>query len=130
MTVLGSDTYRYEEASHWAQLPSGRDLGEVVDIGVDGQDRVYIGQLQPQLPFNADYPNLGACVSIHDLAGKRLARLGASRFGEAPGQFIAPHGLAVDSRGSIYVGEVSWTAYGCLLDPPRRVKSFRKLVKI
>lgn len=93
-------------------------------------DLVYIGQLPPQLPFNADYPNLGACVTIHDLSGKRLARLGDSRAGEAPGQFIAPHGLAVDSRGDIYVGEVSWTTYGCLLDPPRTVKSFRKLVKI
>lgn len=28
------------------------------------------------------------------------------------------------------LGEVSWTAYGRLLDPPRKVKSFRKLVKI
>ena len=93
-------------------------------------DLVYIGQLPPQLPFNADYPNIGACVSIHDLTGKRLARLGDSRLGEAPGQFVAPHGLAVDSHGSIYVGEVSWTAYGRLLDPPRKVKSFRKLVKI
>lgn len=93
-------------------------------------DLVYIGQLLTQLPFNADYPNIGACISIHDLTGKRLARLGNSRFGEAPGQFIAPHGLAVDSRGNIYVGEVSWTAYGRLLDPPRKVKSFRKLVKI
>lgn len=93
-------------------------------------DLVYIGQLPPQLPFNADYPNIGACVTIHDLSGKRLARLGDFRAGEAPGQFIAPHGLAVDSRGDIYVGEVSWTAYGCLLDPPRKVKSFRKLVKI
>ena len=93
-------------------------------------DLVYIGQLLSQYPFNADYPNIGACISIHDLTGKRLARLGDSRSGEAPGQFIAPHGLAVDSGGSIYIGEVSWTVYGRLLDPPRRVKSFRKLAKI
>jgi hypothetical protein len=93
-------------------------------------DLVYIGQLLAQYPFNADYPNIGACISIHDLTGKRLARLGGPRSGEAPGQFIAPHGLAVDSHGDIYVGEVSWTAYGHLLDPPRQVKSFRKLVKI
>lgn len=93
-------------------------------------DHVYIGQLLPQYPFNADYPNIGACITIHDLTGTRLARLGGSRSGEAPGQFIAPHGLAVDSRGDIYVGEVSWTAYGQSLNPPRKVKSFRKLVKI
>ena len=92
-------------------------------------DLVYIGQLLPQYPFNADYPNIGACITIHDLSGKQLVRLGDSRFGEEPGQFIAPHGLAVDSRGDIYVGEVSWTTYGQSLDPPRKVRSFRKLVK-
>lgn len=93
-------------------------------------DLIYIGQLLSNLSVNADYPNIGACITIHDLTGKRLARLGDIRYGEAPGQFIAPHGLAVDSQGSIYVGEVSWTAYGQFLDPPKKVKSFRKLVKI
>ena len=91
---------------------------------------VYIGQLLTGLSLNADYPNIGACISIHDLTGKCLARLGGTRYGEAPGQFIAPHGLAVDSGGNIYAGEVSWTAYGHLLDPPRKVRTFRKLVRM
>jgi DNA-binding beta-propeller fold protein YncE len=90
----------------------------------------YVGQLPTSLPVNASYPNIGACVSIHDLTGRRLARLGDARRGEAPGQFLAPHGVAVDSRGDIYVGEVSWTEYGGKLDPPREVRSFRKLVKV
>ena len=30
----------------------------------------------------------------------------------ATGQFVSPHGLAVDSRGDIYVGEVSFTNWG------------------
>jgi hypothetical protein len=34
--------------------------------------------------------------------------------GEAPGQFIAPHGIAVDSRGDIYVAEVSNTYWPVL----------------
>jgi DNA-binding beta-propeller fold protein YncE len=90
----------------------------------------YIGQLPTSLGVNADYPNLGACVSIHDLTGRRLGRLGDVRYGEGPGQFTAPHSVAIDSRGDIYVGEVSWSAYGSLLDPPRTVRSFRKLVKM
>jgi DNA-binding beta-propeller fold protein YncE len=90
----------------------------------------YVGQVLASLPVNADYPNLGACVSIHDLTSRRLARLGDARPGEGPGQFTAPHGLAVDSRGDIYVGEVSWSGYGKRLDPPRTVRSFRKLVKV
>jgi hypothetical protein len=27
----------------------------------------------------------------------------------AAGSFAAPHGIAIDSRGSIYVAEVTWT---------------------
>lgn len=90
----------------------------------------YIGQLGPTLNVNADYPNLGARVSIHDLSGRQLAWLGDARPGEEPNQFVAPHGLAVDSRGDIYVGEVSWSFYGRFLDPPREMRYFRKLVKV
>lgn len=91
---------------------------------------VYIGQLFTQLDLNSDYPNIGACVSIHDLTGRQLARLGEPRFGEGPGQFIAPHGIGVDSRGDIYIGEVSQTAYGNLQTPPQKTRTFRKLVRI
>jgi DNA-binding beta-propeller fold protein YncE len=90
----------------------------------------YIGQLPTHLAVNASYPNIGTCVSVHDLTGRRLARLGDPLPGEGPGQFTAPHGLAVDSRGDIYVAEVAWTAYGSRLDPPRRPRAFRKLVKV
>lgn len=91
---------------------------------------IYIGQLFSQLVLNNDYPNIGACISIHELTGRRLARLGDLRHGEGPGQFIAPHGIAVDSHGDIYVGEVSQTAFGSVQSPPRKVRTFRKLVKI
>ena len=92
-------------------------------------DLVYIGQLPSQMPHNADYPNCGACVSIHDRTGQRLARLGDPMPGEKLGQFVAPHGIAVDSRGDIYVAEVSWSAFGRFMDPPRTMRTFRKLVK-
>jgi DNA-binding beta-propeller fold protein YncE len=92
-------------------------------------DRAYVGQLPTHLDVNADYPNIGACITIHDLSGRRLARLGDVRAGEEPGQFVAPHGLAVDSKGDLYVGEVSWSAYGRRLDPPRTARCMRKLVK-
>ncbi|MGE5201745.1 MAG: hypothetical protein ACM3O6_06735, partial [Acidobacteriota bacterium] len=78
-------------------------------------------------------PNLGPRISIVTTEGKPLARLGHMNVGEAVGQFIAPHGIAVDSRGDLYVGEVSNTAWPQLyppLDPPRELRCLQKLVKV
>lgn len=102
-----------------------RPCGLHLDGGV-----AYVGQLPTHLAVNADYPNIGACVTVCDLQGQCLARLGDTCVGEGPGQFTAPHGLAVDSRGDLYVGEVSWSAYGRRLDPPRTARCLRKLVRV
>ncbi|MFL7790924.1 MAG: peptidyl-alpha-hydroxyglycine alpha-amidating lyase family protein [Anaerolineae bacterium] len=110
-------------------LTQWNNLHRPCGLHIDGET-VYIGQLLTHLSVNADYPNLGACVTIHDLSGRRLAWLGDTRPGEGPGQFTTPHGLAVDSRSDLYVGEVAWNAYGSRLDPPRMVRCFRKLVRI
>ena len=57
-------------------------------------------------------------VSILDPSGVVLARLGDEgpvdpRWGAAdpcrPGNFCAPHGLAIDPNGDLYVAEVTWT---------------------
>lgn len=49
-------------------------------------------------------------VTIFRKDGKIVARFGDdSRNRAAPGNFIAPHGLALDSRGNLYVSEVSGT---------------------
>ena len=110
-------------------LEQWNNLHRPCGLYIEGE-LAYIGQLPTHLTVNADYPNIGACVSIHDLTGRRLARLGDVRPGEEPGQFTAPHGLIVDSHGNIYVGEVSWSAYGSRLDPPRTTRCFRKLIKV
>jgi NHL repeat len=89
----------------------------------------YLGELGPGMSVNKDCPNLGPRLSILSKQGKLLARLGDTVPGEAPGQFIAPHGLALDSRGDIYVGEVSWTIAGQHLKPPREMRSLQKLIK-
>jgi len=49
-----------------------------------------------------------ARVSIFDTDGTLLARWGTPE-ATAPGSFAAPHGLALDSRGDLYVSEVTWT---------------------
>ena len=92
-----------------------------------------IGELGPGMNINREYPNLGPRLSIVDAGGKLVARLGGERGpGLETGRFIAPHGLAVDSRGDIYVGEVSYTEYPRLFPGssiPFRMRSLQKLVK-
>jgi hypothetical protein len=129
--------YIADRENHRVQIfaPDGAYLGQWNNMhrpcGLQIQGNVaIIGQLPTHLAVNAEYPNIGACVTIHDLTGRRLAKLGAAHPGEQLGEFTAPHGLAVDSRGDLYVGEVSWSAYGSRLQPPRLARSFRKLVKV
>jgi sugar lactone lactonase YvrE len=93
----------------------------------------YVGELGPSMPVNLHVPNIGPRLSIVTHDGKLLAELGEPHAGETPGQFIAPHGLAVDSHGDIYVGEVSYTAWPQAFPDrptPKHVRSLRKLVKI
>ena len=93
----------------------------------------YIGEIGPTMPVNRDVPNLGPRVSIVTHEGKLLARLGDVRAGQRPDQFIAPHGMAVDSRGDIYVGEVSYTAWPQVYPDkaiPQGLRSLRKLVRV
>jgi sugar lactone lactonase YvrE len=54
-------------------------------------------------------------VTVLDGRGTVLARLGVETDTWtpcAPGQFTAPHGIAVDSHGDIYVAEVTYTHMG------------------
>jgi hypothetical protein len=53
--------------------------------------------------------------------------------GVLPGQFISPHGIAVDSHGDVYVGEVSATAWPQLKTDqpaPSPLPSLRKLTRL
>jgi hypothetical protein len=61
-------------------------------IYVDKHDVMYVAEL-------------GDRVSVLDLQGNVLCRLGAERSHE-PGKFWGPHGIWSDSEGSIYVAEV------------------------
>ena len=62
------------------------------------------------MPVNRKVPNLGTRLSIVDARGNRIARLGGEHGpGVETGKFLAPHGIALDSRGDIYVGEVGVT---------------------
>ena len=97
------------------------------------QPLFYIGELGPTMPVNREIPNLGPRISIVNHEGKLVGRVGDIRAGQALNQFIAPHGLAIDSRGDLYVGEVSYTAWSQVYpgtEPPRGLRSLRKLVRV
>jgi DNA-binding beta-propeller fold protein YncE len=112
---------KYE--AQWVNMsrPCGLYIDQAAEI-------TYIGELGAPISANAEALRLGPRISIYDTKGHLLARLGDQPEGEAPGQFIAPHGICIDSRGDIYVGEVSWTHTGSRLDPPREIRSLQKLV--
>tara|TARA_B100001750_G_scaffold247378_1_gene272929 strand:- start:2355 stop:3299 length:945 start_codon:yes stop_codon:yes gene_type:complete len=90
---------------------------------------MYIGELNGIVGVD-DAPGLGHRVSIYDLHGNLVCRFGTPEEGEGPGQFIAPHGIAVDSRGDLYVSEVSYTIRGSKLNPPRELRSLSKYRRV
>tara|TARA_B100001079_G_scaffold214141_1_gene188645 strand:+ start:423 stop:1367 length:945 start_codon:yes stop_codon:yes gene_type:complete len=75
---------------------------------------------------NNGVPNLGLRIVIVNEKGEKLTTFGKGTLGENPDQIIGPHGLSVDSEGSVYIAEVSFTSFGSKQDPPREVVSLRK----
>ena len=60
-----------------------------------------------------------------------IARLGGKDGpGLEPGKFVAPHGLALDSHGDIYVGEVSYTEWPRLFPAIPIAQGMRSLQKL
>ena len=94
----------------------------------------FIGELGPGMPVNRHMPNLGPRLSIVGNEGKLIARLGGEEgLVNEPGKFMAPHGLAVDGRGDIYVGEVSYTNWPASFGDkpmPKLLHTLKKLEKI
>jgi DNA-binding beta-propeller fold protein YncE len=102
--------------------PDGLFLSEWTDVArpcqvfLDGAGNVYVAELGfragmwPGTTAPADAP--GGRVSIFDRRGDLQARWGGGRSPCTPGDFFAPHGICVDSRGDIYVAEVVMSAGG------------------
>ncbi len=96
---------------------------------ISDEQHVYIGELGYGMSVNRDHPNIGPRITVMDTSGERLAVVGHLGFGQDVGQFMAPHGLCIDSRDNIYVGEVAWTNANNNNLPADGVRSFQKLVK-
>ena len=119
---------KYETEWHNLHRPCG------MVMEVKRQPLCYIGEIGPTMPVNREVPNIGPRISIVDHEGKLLSRFGAAHAGyDRPDQFVAPHGMAVDSHGDIYVGEVSFTAWSQIYpnkEIPKGLRTLRKLVRV
>lgn len=93
----------------------------------------FVGECGSGMAVNRHLPNIGPRISILDRNGKRVGRLGSLLPGMGPGEMQAPHGIAVDGRGDIYLGEVSWTNWPTFYpDKPRpaKIRSLHKFRKV
>jgi DNA-binding beta-propeller fold protein YncE len=120
--------------------PDGEYLAEWTDtqrpthIVFDAQGHAYVSELwwhtgqtsQRHGPIRE--PRHGR-VSVYDAAGRLLTRWG-SPDACAPGSFAAPHGIAVDSRGDIYVSEVTWTFAVSRGHAPEGCHTFQKFALV
>jgi DNA-binding beta-propeller fold protein YncE len=117
--------------TQWGNLA----MASCIDIERTGDEIVYVGEFfagireNPAGMGNWTGKRLGPRVTIMDKGGNILTRVGDMPIGEAAGQFIAPHGIAVDSHGDVYVAEVSYSVLGGTLEPTREVKTIQKLVR-
>ena len=92
----------------------------------------YIGESGPGMAVNIKHPGLGPRLTITTHEGKPLARLGDATVSR-PSQFTSPHGVAIDSRGDIYIGEVARTAMknrGTPIPDEQDIRCLQKLVKL
>ena len=106
------------------------DLARPDDVCVDDAGNVYVAELGERValfpfmthPWGQDRP---ARISVLDLDGRVQARWGEDADGGL--RLLAPHGIAVDRRGNIYVGEVRQAAGG---DAAEWRKAVRKLNRV
>ena len=77
-------------------LTQWTDLYRPTDVRMDAEDVVYVTELPRR-------------ISIFTLDGRLLARWGNEGHSAQDRLFVAPHALAVDALGDLYVGEVAVT---------------------
>ena len=94
------------------------------------EQHIYVGELGWGMSVNRNVPNIGPRITVMNTKGEPLARIGHLGYGLDVGQFIAPHGICLDSNGNIYLGEVARTNISHYEEPPERVRSLQKLVRV
>jgi DNA-binding beta-propeller fold protein YncE len=82
--VVGAREYRYQVCEDWLQIPAGIQLGEVVGVGVDSRERVYVVNNRSD-----------DRVLVFNPRGEFLASWGR-------GWLVRPHGIFIGSDDTVY----------------------------
>ncbi len=77
-------------------LDQWTDLGRPTDIFIKDEEIVFVSELNQR-------------VSIFNINGHLIGQLSCQGQDKQNSLFVAPHAIAVDSKGDIYVGEVCWS---------------------
>jgi len=92
-------------------LEQWTDVARPDNVFLDNDDNLYVAELGWHAGTPDPRPDeTGGRVSIFSRDGALLARWGGGRTPYAAGDFIAPHDIWLDSRGNVYVGEVTISA--------------------
>jgi sugar lactone lactonase YvrE len=106
------------------------DLARPDDVCVDDAGNVYVAELGERAalfpfmppPWGKDRP---ARISVLDLKGNVQTRWGDDPSGGI--SFVAPHGIAVDAQGNLYIGEVRQAAGADSADWRKAVRKLARL---
>jgi len=103
------------------------------DLYIDREDNLYVAELGqragkgPNVQIEPHTPYAQVCVLTLDGEVQ-------TRFGDddpvAPGNFFAPHGIWADSKGDLYVGEVTVSGGGRFGLVPMDCHSLQKFIRI
>jgi len=116
-----------------AFLAQWTDVQRPTGLCMDKTGRVFVSEL-PWHPGDTSFVHGVAearkpgRVSIFDLEGRLLHRWAGGDPAQ-PGSLVAPHAVAVDSRGDLYVGEVVTSfgkARGLAVENPRTLQKFAR----
>ena len=94
-------------------LTQWTDLIRPTDVFIDEEDTVYVSELCKR-------------VSIFSIDGRLLARWGNENHEISDPLFLSPHAVVVDSKGALYIGEVSKT-HGKLDRGSRTIQKFARI---
>ena len=115
-------------------LDQWTDVIRPTNVYIDADDHVFVAEVGNQVglfPWMTPVPNgTGARLTVMDIDGHVLTRWGGGHDPYSPADFYASHDIWVDSRNSIYIGEVTWAAGGHRGEVTAACPRLRKYVRV